>query len=165
MANTLKIVCMLSRGWLASRPWSPRRRAVCVAMGYAAGSCAATGGGRPRPSCHGAVPVDVGRELLSHPLSSPLSLCVGVVVCWPFRFSARHVRVDPCAAAVWSVVALARQDVYRPLVCISVTPSSVQGVNSGATHSTPSAPVRLAIGTATSRTVGSGHHRPSFLAS
>jgi hypothetical protein len=81
---------MLSRGWLASRPWSPRRRAVCVAMGYAAGSCAATGGGRPRPSCLGAVAVDIVRELFSAHCPSP-PLCVGAVACWPFGVSARRV--------------------------------------------------------------------------
>jgi hypothetical protein len=120
-------VRVLCRGWLASRSRSPRRRALRVAMGRAAGPCTAAGGGRPRPLCLGAVGVDIVRELfpptvLPSPLSAWARWHVG-------RSGSAPVVSVPTSAPLWLGRWLRTHVIlfHRPLVRASATPSLAEG--------------------------------------
>jgi hypothetical protein len=86
-------VCCVAAGWPAER--GHRVVAVRVALRCAAGPRAAAVGSRPRPSCLGAVVVDVVRGLLVPPAVLPRSLSLRARWCGPSGVSARRVRADP----------------------------------------------------------------------
>jgi hypothetical protein len=94
VARTLRFVRVLCRGWLASRARSSRSRCVRHAA-LRCGPPAPVVGSRLRPSCLGAVAVDVMRGLLVPPAVLPPSLSLRARWCGPSGVSARRVRADP----------------------------------------------------------------------